>query len=96
MINFRKLPQNETSLIINDTNNITNNSFNGEEISEIIEQEFNNEIDFNINLFQKQEQQNDTNSTNNYTNLNYYSHSLVRNDYSEYKGSQQNTSINSI
>ena len=96
MINFRKLPQNETSLIINDTNNITNNSFKEEEISEIIEQEFNNEIDFNINLFQNQEQQNDTNSTNNYTNLNYYSHSLVRNDYSEFKGSQQNTSINSI
>ena len=37
---------------------------------------------------------NDQNEGNN-TNLNYYTHSPVRNNYAEFKGSQQNTSINS-
>ena len=28
------------------------------------------------------------------TNLNYYTHSPIRNEYAEFRGSQQNTSIN--
>ena len=39
---------------------------------------------------------NDKGSSNaNNTNLNYYSHSPIRSEYGEFKGSQQNTSINS-
>ena len=66
-----------------------NNSFNFEEMNEIIAQEFTNENDFNVYMYDKDK--NDGNTTN----LNYYTHSPVRNNYAEFKGSQQNTSINS-
>ena len=71
-----------------------NNEFYHEEINQILEQEYHTENDFNLYIFDKN---NDTESikTNN-TNLNYYSHSPIRNEFAEFKGSQQNTSIYSI
>ena len=77
-----------------EANDNDEDSFNSEKINEIINQEYNTENDFSINMLDKTEIQGETNSTNN-TNFNYYSHSAVRNDYLEFKGSQQNTTINS-
>ena len=60
------------------------------EMNEILSQEFNTENDFNVNMFNNENKGNSNN-----TNLNYYSHSMVRNDFAEFKGSQQNMTINS-
>ena len=62
------------------------------EINDNISQIYNIEDDFNINLVNNEET-NEKNISNN-TYLNYYGHSLVRNEYLELKGSQQNTTIN--
>jgi hypothetical protein len=78
----------------NDTNetNILDNSTDNAEINEILTQDFNRENDFSLNMFNNEESEGEANNTN----LNYYSHSMVRSDYAEFKGSQQNISINSI
>ena len=74
---------------IDENDSLDNNSFNPEEIDEILSQEFNTENDFNVYMYDKSQNEGNT------TNLNYYTHSPVRNNYAEFKGSQQNTSINS-
>ena len=75
--------------------NETNNTYSYDDIDETIEQEFNKENEFNLNIFNNKITEGPESTTNN-TNLNFYSHSAVRNDYAEFKGSQQNTTINSI
>ena len=87
-LNKRKLQKNDT----NDSNTFEN-SLDYEDIEEIIEQEYNGENDFSVNLFNNELTKD---SSNNKTNLNYYSHSKIRNDFAEFKGSQQNTTSNSI
>lgn len=66
---------------------IENNTFEHEEVNKIITQEFDNENDFNVYMFDKAPNEEKT-------NLNYYTHSPVRNEFAEFRGSQQNTSIN--
>ena len=73
------------------TDILENNDTDQEEINQILEQEYNTDNDFNIYIFNR-DNDNETSKTNN-TNLNYYTHSPIRNDYAEFKGSQQNTSI---
>ena len=76
-------------------NNNGNETLNHEEIEQIIDQEYDEENEFNLNLFNNELTEGKKSSNNN-TNLNFYSHTKVRNDYAEFKGSQQNTTINSI
>ena len=76
-------------------NNNGNETLNSEESEQIIDQEYNEENEFNLNLFNNELTEGKQSSNNN-TNLNFYSHTKVRNDYAEFKGSQQNTTINSI
>ena len=73
------------NLEANDT--YRNDDIENKEVNEIIEQEFDNENDFNVYMFDKAPNEEKT-------NLNYYTHSPVRNEYAEFRGSQQNTSIN--
>ena len=68
-----------------------NNDIDREEINQILEQEYDTESDINLYIFDK-DNNTESNKINN-TNLNYYSHSPVRNEFAEFKGSQQNTSI---
>ena len=84
-IKKRKLNLNDTG----ETDVLESESFDYEEINEILQQEFNTEQDFNVYMFNK-----DQNETK--TNLNSYSHSPIRNNYAEFKGSLQNTSVISI
>ena len=69
------------------------NNYSSEEREEFIDAEYDEENDFSIYLFNNE--LNEEKSANN-TNLNYYSHSIIKNDYAQFKGSQQNTSINSV
>ena len=75
-----------------ESNNITNSSIIDGDIEETLNQEFNKEDDFNVYIHENEINDNKENKTN----LNYYGHSMVRNDYLEFKGSQQNVSITSI
>ena len=86
IIKLRNLDKNDSDGI-----NILDNSTDDTEINEILNQEFNTESDFSLNMYNNEVSEGETNKTN----LNYYSHSMVRNDYVELKGSQQNVSINS-
>ena len=83
---FRKMEDNETDM--------SDYKFSEDEIYEILNQEFNTENDFDLNMYNNELSTEEGNDLN-FTNLNYYSHSMVRNDYSEFKNSQQNVTINS-
>ena len=74
---------NQNIISNNKTDEINNNtcSENYVDIKEFIEQEYNKENNFNLNLFNKEGKE----SSSNNKNLNFYSHSFVRNEFSEFK-----------
>ena len=83
--------ENEESDILENTSNVTQID------DDTIAEEFNTQNDFNVNMFNNELIEGEkSNETLNNTNLNYYSHSMIRNDYMEFKGSQQNTTINTL
>ena len=66
------------------------------EANDINYEEYNIKNDFNLYFHNNEILKKESNILYNNTFLNYYSHSLVRNEILECKGSQQNISINSI
>ena len=82
----------------NEESDLLENALNEAEINDdIITEEFNTQNDFNVNMYNNELIETEkSNETLNNTNLNYYSHSIVRNDYMEFKGSEQNTTIDTL
>ena len=95
-INFRKLEINNTNDDKSYEINSDQNSEDEIEMDDSISQEYNTNNDFNLYLYNNEAGKDELNILMNNTNLNYYSHSIVRNEYLECKGSQQNISINSL